>query len=174
MGGSIWVHRKNEQAMHGSAWESRRVQGVKESARDGRKLLKARGFAFTHLETFQPFCWKRNKYIYLTRPQYQDPSLSHWEMGWNKRVILWSASQIFLSFPTRPPALYFEERWWLRQPPSDRMGQPVSDQGLPMAVMTHTCCWHQSVLFEHMWAVLADQHSISLIEQTQGANRRSD
>ena len=71
--------------------------------------------------TFQ----KRNKYIYLTRPQYQDPSLSHWEMGWNKRVILWSARQIFLSFPTRPPALYFEERWSLRQPPSDRMGQPV-------------------------------------------------
>ena len=120
--------------------------------------------------TFQ----KRNKYIYLTRPQYQDPSLSHWEMGWNKRVILWSARQIFLSLPTRPPALYFEERWSLRQPPSDGMGQPVSDQGLPMAVMTHTCCWHQSALFEHMWAVLADQHSISHIEQIQGANTRSD
>lgn len=105
MGGNILVHRKDEQAMHGTAWESKCVQEVKESARDRRKFLKARGFALTHLVTFQPFCsyFSKTKQIHLSaQASISRPSLSHWEMGWNKRVMLWLARQIFPFLPYPP------------------------------------------------------------------------
>lgn len=138
-------------------------------------MLKARGFGLPHLvtSTFLQLVFKNRTHAVL-RSQCQVPSLALWEMGRHKRGILWLTrghGSVLLAHPDFPFLPHLPSSSVLGSEGIVKISNihlcwaaSASDQGLPTAVRTSTGCRCQSTLFERMWAVLADQRSVSLIE----------
>ena len=175
-----WEHLSSQKKWAGRAWYSLRKQtcpGGERICQRWAKVVESQRFCFYTLGDFSAFLQllfknETNTFIWpgLNIKTPRCPT----EKWVGIRESSFGQLDRF-SFPSLPALLLCTLKRGDREDNHHPTGWgSQSDQGLPMAVMTHTCCWHQSALFEHMWAVLADQHSISRIEQIQGANRRSD